>query len=158
MQRRMLNHLITLALLLVVIFLLFPGSRDGVHNAPPPEAFSERENYIWVWSVESSQVLIEPNTVVAWGLGWESGSRTALENLRDGLEFEFYINDRRVEDPDRYLALRSARIDRTDRVWQLSFLYEGPTLPPGEHVWAIRLGGSVRPMEFSGVIYVLPGQ
>ena len=154
MQRRLIRHLVSFVLVLIILYITLPTGREAVYKMPMPEKFDTQKNCIWVWDMRIQEIIVNRGSSVIWGLGWESQSQDALRELKEDLEIEFYINSRKINAPERFFAFRRIRTGNVEYLHQLRFIYESESLPPGEHVWTIRLGGSVRQAEFSGIMYV----
>jgi len=147
-----------LVLILLIILLFFVSPRQDVIQLHSPDDFAQRPEHIWVWDehwASSASIQIERGRAVVWSFGWGSSHRDHLEELLDGLEMEFYIDERRISNPERYFALRDFT-QRGDRYWTLVFRYEHPPLSPGEYTWHIRIGGTVRSREIGGILIVSP--
>ncbi len=156
MWDRVISNVLVLVFIMILLFFLSP--RQDVVQLHAPDDYADRREYIWVWDEHwagSATIQVNPGRAVAWGLGWGSADRGKLEDLLDGLEMSFYIDDREIRDPKKYFAFRDF-MQRGDRFWTLVFHYEHSPLSPGEYTWHMQLGGSVRSREISGMLIVRP--
>jgi len=127
---------------------------EGVQQLPPGEAFGRQPEYLWIWQYmwpSKPHPEISTGTWIRWGFGWGSTTEQTLIDLLDGLDMEFSIDGKEVNNPKRYFG--SPR--KMDGYWSLSFSYRHPPFPPGEHSWIVSLSGSVPSVTINGAFTII---
>ena len=127
---------------------------EGIQQLPPGEAFGRQPNYLWVWRYMwpgPPHPEIFTGTWIMWGFGWGSGNEQTLIDLLDGLDMEFSIAGKKVNNPKRYFGSPV----NMGSYWALSFSYQHPPFPPREHSWTVSLSGSVPPVTINGAFTII---
>jgi len=126
---------------------------QGVQQLPPGEAFGRESENIWVWQYMwpgKPHPEIYTGTWVRLHFGWGSSTEETLLELLDGLEMEFYLDDKEVKDLKKYFTIK-----HMGTYWALSWIYRHPPFKPGEHTWIISLGGSTWPVTVDGAFTII---
>lgn len=126
---------------------------QGFQQLPPGEAFGRKPEDIWVWEYmwpRPPHPDIHTGTWVRLHFGWGSNTEETLTELLEGLEMEFYLDDKEVKDPLKYFTLKPVGTQ-----WALSWIYQHPPFKPGEHTWTISLGGSTWPVTVDGEFTII---
>jgi hypothetical protein len=125
---------------------------QGVQMLPPGEASGRESENFWVWQYmwpNPPHPEIYTGTWVRFDFGW-GGSEETLILLLEGIEVEFYLDDKEVKDPKKYFTL-----EHRVTYWALSWIYRHPPFKPGEHSWVVVLNGSVPAVTIDGAFTVI---
>jgi len=126
---------------------------QGVQQLPPGEAFGREPENIWIWEYmwpRSPHPEIHTGTWVRLHFGWGSTKEETLIELLEGLDMEFYLDDKEVRDPLKYFT-----IEDKGTYWSLYWIYQHPPFKPGEHSWNIALSGSTWPVTINGAFTII---
>lgn len=126
---------------------------QGVQQLPPGEAFGREPENIWIWEYmwpRPPHPEIHTGTWVRLHFGWGSTKEETLIELLEGLDMEFYLDDKEVRDPLKYFT-----IEDKGTYWSLYWIYQHPPFNPGEHSWNIALGGSTWPVTINGAFTII---
>jgi hypothetical protein len=150
-------------LIVVIVFLglvLNPLAQalpqgQGVQMLPPGEASGRESKNIWLfWYMFTNppHPEIYTGTWVSFNFGWGSTTKETLEELLEGLEIEFYLDDKEVKDP---LNLKYFTLEHRTTYWALTWIYRHPPFKPGEHSWVFVLNGSVPAVTIDGAFTII---
>jgi len=127
---------------------------QGFQQLPPGEAFGREPENVWVWGYMwpgPPHPEICTGTWVRLHFGWGSTIEETLIKLLEGLDMEFYLDDKEVRDPLKYFTT----IENMGTYWSLYWIYQHPPFKPGEHSWTVSLSGSVPTVTINGAFTII---
>jgi len=125
---------------------------QGVQQLPPGEASGRESKNIWLWEYmwpNPPHPEIYTGTWVRFDFGWGSTTEETLIQLLEGLDMEFYLDDKEVRDPLEYFTIEYKGY------WSLYWIYRHPPFKPGEHSWTVSLNGSVPAVTINGAFTII---